>query len=161
MPLVLASPPTVPAVDLTDRSPQPPEWVAIPAIGVRSEVFLISDQPPQFPATGWLYGSAMPGSPGNVVLYGAREGAAAVFSRLDALEPGDEITVMAGDIGYIYQVTSVDEVDAGRTDLLLTTTEPSVTLITDAGEWDAAAKRYTRRLVVRGRYIDAQPWSGS
>lgn len=161
MPLVLATPPTAPAVDLNGRSPQPPELVAIPEIGVRAEVYLMTDQPPQFPAAGWLFGSAMPGSPGNVVLYGAREGEAAVFSRLDALQPGDEVTVATNEIGYVYRVTSIDEVDAGRTEFLLASSEPVVTLLTDAGEWDAATGSYTRRLVVRGRYIDARPWSES
>lgn len=161
MPLVLATPPAAPAIDLSNRVPQPPVLVAIPQIGVRADVYLMTDQPPQFPAAGWLFGSAMPGTPGNIVLYGAREGAAAVFPRLNELQPGDEVTVVADDIGYVYQITSVDEVDAGRTDLLLPSSEPVVTLITDAGEWDAAAERYTRRLVVRGRYIDARPWSGT
>jgi hypothetical protein len=58
-------------------------------------------------------------------------------------------------------VTSTDEVDAGRTDLLMPTDEPMVTLITDAGQWDSAAARYDRRLVIRGRYTEARAGSGT
>lgn len=161
MPMALAAPPAGSSVDLEGRSPQPPTDVDIPRIGVHAEVFMMTEQAPTFRAAGWLFGSAMPGTAGNVVLYGARSGDAAVFTNLDQLQPGDEVAVSVGDIDYVYRVTSSQEVDAARTDLLLPSEEPVVTLITDAGEWDSSAARYDRRLVVRGRYADARAGSGA
>jgi LPXTG-site transpeptidase (sortase) family protein len=161
MPMVLAAPPAGSSVDLDGRTPRPPTEVDIPRLGVHAEVFLMMKDAPQFKAAGWMYGSAMPGTAGNVVLYGARSGDVAVFTNLDQLQPGDEVAVSVGDIDYVYRVTSTDEVDAGRTDLLMPTDEPMVTLITDAGQWDSAAARYDRRLVIRGRYTEARAGSGT
>ncbi|CCF83191.1 sortase [Nitrolancea hollandica] len=161
MPMVLAAPPAGSTIDLSGRTPQPPERVDIPRIGVHAEVFLMTKEAPRFKAAGWQFGSAMPGTAGNVVLYGARSGDAAVFTDLDHLQTGDEVAVSVGDIDYVYRVASSDEVDAGRTDLLMPTDEPMVTLITDAGQWDSAAARYDRRLVIRGRYTEARAGSGT
>lgn len=161
IPDVIATPPEPSSVDLSAVGPVPPTDLEIPSAGVSTKVFLMTDQPPNFPAAGWLFGTAMPGTKGNVVLYGARAGPAAVFEKLDQVRPGDKITVVAETVAYVYEVTTIDEVMADRTDLLLPTEEPVVTLVTDAGEWDAAANRYTKRLVVRGRYVGAEPWSGS
>lgn len=161
IPTTLAAPPAGSSVDLTGRSPQPPTSVDIPKIGVHAEVFMMTKHAPNFQAAGWLFGSAMPGTGGNMVLYGARSGSAAVFTNLDQLQPGDEVAVSVGDIDYVYRVTSSEEVDAARTDLLLPIEEPVVTLITDAGEWDSAAARYERRLVIRGQYAEARAGSGA
>lgn len=160
-PMALAAPPAGSSVDLSGRTPQPPERVDIPRIGVHAEVFLMTKEAPRFKAAGWQFGSAMPGTAGNVVLYGARSGGAAVFTNLDQLQPGDEVAVSVGDIDYVYRVTSSNEVDASRTNLLMSTDEPVVTLITDAGQWDSAAARYERRLVIRGQYAEARAGSGA
>lgn len=161
VPTTMASPPVGSSVDLTGRVPQPPTEVDIPRIGVHAEVFLMTKQVPGFKAAGWLFGSAMPGTVGNVVLYGARSGDAAVFTNLDQLKAGDEVAVSVGDIDYVYQVTSSEEVDAKQTDALLPTDEPVLTLITDAGQWDSASSSYDHRLVIRGRYADARAGSGA
>lgn len=161
IPTTLAEPPAGSSADLTGRTPQPPTSVDIPRIGVHAEVFMMTKAAPRFQAAGWLFGSAMPGTAGNVVLYGARSGSAAVFSTLDQLQPGDEVTVSAGDINYVYRITSSEEVDAARTDLLLPVEEPVVTLITDSGQWDSSAARYDRRLIIRGRYAEARAGSGA
>lgn len=142
------------------KAPSPPSQLVIPRIGVNVEVFPMADQPPTTAVVGWILGSAMPGTAGNTVIYGARAGAAAVFEHLDTLTAGDEVTVAAGSVAYVYRVTSLQEVPADQTDMLLPTSTPTLTLLTDAGIWDTTAARYTKRLVVRGTYVAAQPWSG-
>jgi LPXTG-site transpeptidase (sortase) family protein len=134
MPFELATPPTDAAVDLKGRVPQPPRTIDIPRIGVHADVFMMAEESPHFRSVGWLFGTAMPSSPGNMVFYAARDGDAAVFAKLDELQPGDPVTVASEDITFVYRVTTIQEVDAGRSELLLPTAEPMATLITDAGE---------------------------
>lgn len=138
----------------------PPTGIDIARIGVRAKVYLMTEQPPKAPAVGWIFGTAMPGGVGNMVFYGARAGPYAVFQALDQLRPGDEITVTTGDYAFTYDVTSLEEVSADDTEVVLPTKDAEITLITDAGSWDQSAGRYTKRLVVHGRYVGAQPWSG-
>lgn len=157
-----AAAPVVPAqVDLSNWQPQPPTMIQIPSAGVQSDIYMMTDAVPDFPAAGWQFGSAMPGTDGNVVLYGAREGPNAVFERLPNLNVGDEIVIRAGEIDFVYQVTQVAEVPSDQTDLLLPQEHAVVTLLTDAGEWDESAQGYSHRLVVQGSYLTAREWSGS
>jgi len=53
---------------------------------------------------GWHNTSALPGLPGNTVLSGHRNIYTEVFRHLPKLEPGDEITLYAGDEAYVYIV---------------------------------------------------------
>jgi LPXTG-site transpeptidase (sortase) family protein len=156
----VAAPPTAAAAELDLSNPTPPTEIKIASIGLDSQTFLMSHDVPKTPVAGWLYGSAMPGTKGNTVFYGARAGAAAVFEKIDQLQSGDQIIVRGGDIGYVYQVTSIQEVAANDTQLLLPTEKSVVTLITDAGQWDDSLGGYTKRLVVRANYVTAESWEG-
>lgn len=153
-------PPTAAPAGVDATHTTPPTEIKIPSIGLDSQTFLMNHDVPKTPVAGWLYGSAMPGTKGNTVFYGARAGAAAVFQKIDQLKSGDQIVVRGGKVGYVYQVTSVQEVAANDTQLLLPTDTPVVTLITDAGQWDDVLGGYTKRLVVRANYVTAQSWEG-
>jgi sortase A len=55
-------------------------------------------------AAGWHLNSAMPGHEENVVLSGHHNVKGKVFRYVVDLEPGDEITLYAGDTAYVYVV---------------------------------------------------------
>ena len=157
----VVAPPTAPAAGLNLDVAAPPTKLKIAGIGLDAPVFLMGSDVPKTAVVGWVYGSAMPGTAGNTVFYGARGGAAAVFEHLDQLKSGDDIVVGTGKVGYVYQVTAIGEVAANDTQPLLSTTSSVVTLITEAGQWDNATGSYTKRLIVRGTYVSAEAWEGN
>jgi sortase A len=56
-------------------------------------------------AAGWHMNSALPGHGENVVLSGHHNIEGKVFRHVIDLEPGDEITIYADDMPYVYTVT--------------------------------------------------------
>ena len=56
-------------------------------------------------AAGWHATSALPGQIGNTVINGHANIYGEVFRHLEALEPGDEIIIYAGDTAYHYHVS--------------------------------------------------------
>jgi LPXTG-site transpeptidase (sortase) family protein len=156
----VVAPPTAAATGLDLTNPTPPTELKIGSIGLDTQTYLMSADVPKTPVAGWLYGSAMPGTKGNTVFYGARAGAAAVFQKIGQLKSGDQIVVRGGEVGYVYQVASIQEVASNDTALLLPTDKSVVTLITDAGQWDDSLGGYTKRLVVRANYVTAKSWEG-
>ncbi len=152
VPDTMANPPTAVAAGSVPDAPSPPTTLDIPSIGVHAQVYLMTSDPPKTKAVGWLYGTAMPGTTGNMVFYGARDGATAVFDKVGQLQKGDKITVETGAATYVYRAISAHEVPANDTDILLPTSDAELTLITDAGEWDESIGGYTRRLVIKAVY---------
>jgi LPXTG-site transpeptidase (sortase) family protein len=105
---------------------QPPTRIVAPAIGLDASVVPVSWKwikrgnarvaQWQVPKNqvGWHRTSALPGQVGNTVLSGHRNIYAEVFRYLPDLEPGDEITLYAGDKAYVYIVAEKHIVkDAG------------------------------------------------
>lgn len=157
VPDTMATPPTPPVAAVIPDAPSPPTTIDIPSIGLHAGVYLMTSMAPKTRAVGWLYGTAMPGTTGNMVFYGARAGPAAVFDHLDQIHKGDEIAIGTGAITYVYRAESEREVDASNTDVMLPTSNSTLTLITDAGAWDPSIRGYTRRLVVQATYESAKP----
>ena len=98
-------------------------------------------------AVGWIVGSAFPGAPGNMVLYGQLDGPYGTFTRLHELQVGDEMIVWAGQIEYRYRVRAVKETFDDDVAVMAPTTSPTATLITDS------PKSLDRRLVVIADYL--------
>lgn len=68
-------------------------------------------------AAGWHKNSALPGAGGNVVLSGHHNTKGEVFRYIIDLEPGDTVTLYAGDQPYTYTVESRIVVrDKGRSE---------------------------------------------
>lgn len=143
-----------------------PAALNIEAIGVdaRIETLEIVDGGLQDPTTAdqvaWYKDTAKLGEAGNVVMaghlnyWGVPEG---VFFRLVDLEKGDQVEVTAQDgTVYRYRVDWVKQIDAVEGDvakLVGETKQPSLTLITCGGEWNAAAQEYDHRTVVRATLV--------
>jgi sortase A len=135
----------------------PPLRIEISRIGVDRPVVLAdNDQMPRFGGVGWLMGSAYPGAPGNLVLFGHLDGRYATFGRLKELQPGDEFRVLTGAQAFRYRVHALDQVTPDDVSVLVPTTTPTATLITCSGAWDPLVKMYDHRLVITADYLDAE-----
>lgn len=149
--------PTPPAT-ATISTPLPPLHLAIPSIGVDVPVILVDNEHlMRISAAGWLFGTAFPATAGNLVLLGHLDGKAAIFGQLAEVQVGDEIRVTTAAGVQIYIVDSMQTVDDRALQVLAPTTDPIITVITCAGDWDAATHSYNRRLVVRGHYAAIEP----
>ena len=73
---------------------------------IGGEVYEQWQAPNKF-AVGWYTGSAVLGQAGNTVLVGHHNVDGKVFENLHKLQPGDEIVLIGGTVGYHYQVVNV------------------------------------------------------
>jgi LPXTG-site transpeptidase (sortase) family protein len=131
----------------------PPLRIEIPDLGVDVPVVLSDpDHLPHQKLVGWLFKSAFPGTAGNLVLMGHLDGPAAIFGRLDELQPGDVIRVSSSRDTFIYVVDETMLVSDDEVRVLAPSDAPIVTLITCAGDWNPDARTDDKRLVVSGHY---------
>ena len=139
-----------------------PITLIIPKIGVRAVIESVGvDQTgamatPSGPYTvGWWDEGTRPGDNGNAVIDGHLDSAkvgAAVFWRLSALSPGDQILVlMPGNraLTFIVDHSSSYPFDqAPLNEIFGPTSIPSLNLITCSGVFDRTSRNYKQRLVV-------------
>jgi sortase A len=78
-------------------------------------------------AVGHVPGTALPGEDGNVVLAGHRD---TFFRPLKDVEPGDAVTLTTAEGRFEYRVEAAEVVAPTRTDLLESTSAPTLTLVT-------------------------------
>ena len=138
--------------------------LAVPRLGVSAAVgslgYESDGMTPATPTTpwgvGWYTFSASPGAGSNAVFSGHVDwftGAPAVFAGLRQLDVGDAIYLIRPDgTPLIYSVSTVELVrpqTASVPAIFGGTSRDAITLITCGGSWDAAAKDYTHRLIVR------------
>jgi len=134
-------------------------WSSLVDLGVDDAGVLIP--PTSVAVAGWYTGSAVPGEVGPTVIAGHVDSYAGpgIFYRLDTLRPGDLISVGRSDgVTVRYRVTDVTTVpkDAFPTRQVYGPTPgPELRLITCGGEFDHAARRYLRNVIVSAVYADA------
>ncbi len=134
--------------------PLPPKRIKIPKIEVDWPVVLSdNDHLPRFRGVGWLMGSAFPGAPGNLVLFGHLGGPYGTFMRLHELEAGDEFSVLIDQGERRYRVRSSRETTPDDVAVLAPTDTATATLITCSGPWDSVRQTNERRLIVTADYI--------
>jgi sortase A len=132
-----------------EHAPLPPKRIKIPRIGVDWPVVLSDNEHlPRFKGVGWLLGSAFPGAPGNMVLFGHLDGPYATFGRLHELQPGDEFAVTTDEGEFVYRVRSSFQTTPDDVSVLAPTDTPTATLITCSGRWDPLARTYSHRLIL-------------
>jgi sortase A len=90
----------IPAIDL-DSEVVPIGWKQILKRGKLTSVWEVAEY-----AAGWHENSVLPGAGGNVVLSGHHNTKGEVFRYIVGLEPGDTITLYAGERPYTYTVES-------------------------------------------------------
>jgi sortase A len=132
----------------------PPLRIKIPEIGVDWPVVLGDNEHLlRFKGVGWFMGTAFPGEPGNMVLFGHLDGPYSTFLRLRELKPGDEFTVITEEAQHQYRVRSVYETTPDDVAVLAPTDAATATLITCSGKWIPAQRTYDHRLIVTADYI--------
>lgn len=136
----------------------PPERLLIPAIDASWPVTLADvDHLPAYRGVGWLFGSAFPGTAGNLVLFGHAGGPHATFARLHELRPGDDIVVQTEAGSYQYRVRLSYETTPDDVAVMMPGDEPLVTLITCSGPWIPEQQTNARRLIVVAGYVAGTP----
>lgn len=135
----------------------PPNRLIIPSVGVDAKVIelgtyhnengeLVWETAPF--AAGHHQGTANPGELGNVVISGhissIREGA--VFKNLPKISVGDGIVVATSDRNYVYRVTGKEVVEPTYIQVMNSTGEEMLTLITCVPDGI-----YTHRLIVTAK----------
>ena len=142
----------------------PPLAVSIPAIGVDSKLLdlgLNKDGTLQVPdlntsadEAAWYKNSVTPGQAGASIIEGHVDSyqGPAVFFRLGALKPGNEVDVTLADgVTAIFRVTGVREylkADYPANIVYGTTDYAALRLITCGGDFDAATGHYLSSVVV-------------
>ena len=144
--------------------------IVIPRIGVDAPITVkgisadgVMEVPDGPEDVAWYGFTARPGSGGNAVFsahldyhnYGP-----AVFSGLNELENGDLVQVYLADgTVYRYEVVlslSYSAETAPSEDIVGPTSREVITLITCAGSFDQASRRYSHRLVVRAERMRSE-----
>ncbi|MCL5957914.1 MAG: sortase [Chloroflexi bacterium] len=147
--------------DTAPKGPRkpPPTRLLIPSIGLDAKAIELSTyyndkgdlvwETAPF-AVGHHVGTPNPGEPGNVVISGhissIHEGA--VFKRLPEVKEGDGVVVLTNDRNYLYQVVNKKIVEPTQIDVMDSTSEETLTLITCVPDGV-----YTHRLIVKAKRI--------
>ena len=144
-----------------------PFTMTIKAIGVNTTVEQVGvDQygnmaiPADPHNVGWYGPGSAPGQHGNAVIdghldwYGMPQGP---FYRLNTLKAGDEIDIKALDgTTFVFKVTgpaSTVPYNSKPSELFRTTGNPTLTLITCGGDWDASKQTYTQRQLLNATFV--------
>lgn len=146
--------------------PSTPTAISIPAIGVRSSLEHLDENPDHsievprsFASAGWFTDSETPGQIGPMVILGhvdSRSGPA-VFFRLGNLRPQDLVMVQRADGRQVsYRITGVREYakDAFPTATVYANTPvPTIRLITCGGQFDPATGHYKSNVIAYGQAV--------
>ncbi len=109
--------------------PGPPTRIQIPAIDVDAQIVPGDSWDQLKKGVGHHIGSANPGERGNLVLSAHNDVFGEIFRHLDQLQPGDEIVVYSGSQRYRYTVSERRLVAPTQVDVMASTNEPAVTLV--------------------------------
>jgi sortase A len=109
--------------------PGQPTRLQIPAINVDAQIVPGDSWEQLKKGVGQHIGSANPGERGNLVLSAHDDVFGEIFRHLDQLQSGDEIIVYSGSQRYRYTVSQQRLVAPTQVDVMASTNEPSITLI--------------------------------
>lgn len=99
-------------------------------------------------SVGHVPQTPLPGEPGNVALAGHRDG---FFRPLKDIQPGDAITIQTPGVEYNYQVESTEIVPPTDVEVLQSTNESTLTLVTCYPFYYVGPA--PKRFIVRARQI--------
>jgi sortase A len=110
--------------------PQQAIQIDVPAISVLNWPIVQGDGWEQLKkGVGQHIPSANPGENGNVVLAGHDDIFGEVFRNLDKLQPGDQVILYTMQQQYVYLVTETRIVEPSQVEVMNSTSDPTVTLI--------------------------------
>lgn len=116
-------------VPIPTASPQQATRIQIPAIGVDAPIVQGDGWEQLKKGVGQHIGSADPGDTGNVVLSAHNDVFGEIFRELDKLKEGDEVILFTNTRQYIYKITGTQVVEPTRVEVMASTVDPFVTLI--------------------------------
>ncbi|HEX7633142.1 MAG TPA: class F sortase [Candidatus Saccharimonadales bacterium] len=103
---------------------------------------------------GWYKYGPLPGNSGSAVIAGHIDGIRGepgVFSNLDALQPGDPLTVadtQGRSTSFVVREVRTYDQNEQPTEVFNSSNGHHLNLITCAGDWDTAQHHFSKRLVV-------------
>lgn len=109
-----------------------------PEQAIRMQIPTISVDAPVVQGDGWQQlkkgvgqhiSSVDPGESGNIVLSAHNDIFGEIFRDLDQLEPGDQVVLFTNQRAYTYIVTGSQIVEPTHVEVMASTTQPTVTLI--------------------------------
>jgi sortase A len=109
--------------------PGQPTRLQIPAINVDAQIVPGDTWDQLKKGVGQHLGTANPGERGNLVLSAHNDVFGEIFRYLDQLKPGDEVIVYSGQQRYRYTISESRFVAPTQVDVMATTNEPTLTLI--------------------------------
>ena len=124
--------------------PEQATQIQIPAIGVDAPVVQGDGWEQLKQGVAQYIGSANPGESGNMVLSAHNDVYGEIFRDLDQLEEGDEIIVNTANHSFTYIVTNTQIVEPTDVEVMGSTSDPTVTLISCYPYWVD-----TQRIVVQ------------
>ena len=116
-------------IPLPTPGPEQANRIQIPAIGVDAPIVQGDGWEQLKKGVGQHIGSANPGETGNVVLSAHNDIFGEIFRDLDRLKPGDVITIYTNQRAYTYVVSESQVVEPTQVDLMESTSQPTLTLI--------------------------------
>ncbi len=120
---------TMASVPVPTAGPETARNIRIPAIDV-DQIVVQGDGWEQLKkGVGQHIGSANPGQDGNMVVSAHNDIYGETFRSLDKLAPGDEVIIATSQREYVYIVDQIQIVSSSRVDLMDSTREAVVTLI--------------------------------
>ncbi len=117
------------AMPVPTPSPQQAVRIQIPAIDVDAPVVQGDGWDQLKKGVGQLIGTPNPGQTGNLVLSAHNDVFGQIFRHLDQLENGDEVILYTNQRAYVYKVNQTQIVEPTQVEVLASTQEPVVTLI--------------------------------
>jgi sortase A len=109
--------------------PGQPTRIQIPALSVDAQIVQGDSWDQLKTGVGQHLGTANPGERGNLVLSAHNDIFGEIFRHLDQLKAGDEIIVSSGSQRYRYVVSQSRVIAPTQVDVMLPTSDPTVTLI--------------------------------
>lgn len=133
--------------------PAPPYTLSIPRLGLTMAVDTGSISLPDY-GIGWIWpGSVLPGQQGSISVFAHRTDAGGVFRYINALRPGDEMTLIAANgKRYVFRMTQSAITGSSEASILgavWATPLPSLSLIA-CSKTDGTPTSLKYRLVVSG-----------
>ncbi|MFK7803737.1 MAG: sortase [Anaerolineae bacterium] len=110
-------------------APEQPRQIAISKIGVNAPIFQGHEEEQLKKGVGHSIGTALVGTPGNMVLSAHNDIYGEIFRNLDQLESGDEVIVSSGRESYTYIINNIQVVEPTAVEVMAPTDHASLTLI--------------------------------
>jgi sortase A len=117
-------------IPIPTAGPEQAIRIQIPAINVDAPIVQGDGWEQLKKGVGQHIGSANPGQPGNVVLTGHDDVYGEIFRYLEKLQPGDVVIIYTLQRQFVYVITGTRIVEPTQVEVMNSTVEPTLTLIT-------------------------------